>query len=78
MTEDTKGHVLDIIAQLSGQYIEIEKLASEAMQDYSGAAEIGDIDARWKAFKEMECYMDAHAAVIKAIKILSDARGGIG
>lgn len=77
MTEETKSHALDIIAQLSEQYLEIEKLASEAMQDYSGAVEIGDMDARWKAFKEMECYMDAHAAVIKAIKILRDAREGI-
>lgn len=77
MTEDTKRHALDIIAQLSVQRVEIEKLASEAMQDYSGAEEIGDMDAGQKAFKEMECYMDAHAAVRKAIKILSDARGGI-
>lgn len=77
MTEDTKRHALDIIAQLSEQYLKIEKLASEAMHDYSDAAEIGDMDARWKAFKEMECYMDAHAAVIKAIKILNDARKGI-
>lgn len=77
MTDETKSHALDIIAQLSEQYLEIEKLAREAMQDYSGAAEIGDMDARWKAFKEMECYMDAHAAVIKAIKILNDARKGI-
>lgn len=77
MTEETKSHALDIIAQLSEQYIEIEKLTSEAMQDYSGAALSGNMDARWKAFKEMECYMDAHAAVIKAIKILSDARKGI-
>ena len=74
MTEGTKGHVLDIIAELSEQYIKIEKLASEAMHDYSDAV---DMDARWKAFKEMECYMDAHAAVIKAIKILNGARKGI-
>lgn len=77
MTEETKGHVLDIIAQLTEQHVEIEKLASEAMQDYSGAMEIGDMDARWKAFREMERYMDAHAEVRKAIKILSDARKGI-
>ena len=74
MTEETKGHVLDIIAQLTEQHVEIEKLASEAMQDYSGAM---DMDARWKAFREMERYMDAHAEVRKAIKILRDARKGI-
>lgn len=77
MTEGTKEHILDIIAELYAQNAEIEKLASDAMQDYSGAAGIGDMDARWKAFKEMECYMDAHAAVSKAAKILSDAREGI-
>lgn len=77
MTEEMKRHALDIIAQLSKQYLEIEKLAREAMHDYSGAAEISDMDARWKAFEEMECYMNAHAAVIKAIKILNDARKGI-
>lgn len=77
MTEGTKDHVLDILAELSAQYIEIEKLVSEAMQDYSDAEEIDDTDARTKALKEAERYMEAYANVRKAIKILNDAREGI-
>lgn len=79
MTEETKSRVLDIIAQLTEQYIKIESLAREdAMQDYSDAVESNDMYAETKAFKEMECYMEAYAKVRKAVKILSDARGGIG
>lgn len=78
MTEETKGHVLDIIAQLTEQYIKIERLVcNDAMQDYSDAVEAGDMDARMKAFKEMECYTEAYAEVRKATKILYDVRGGI-
>ena len=78
MTEETKSHVLDIIAQLSEQHIEIESLVREATQDYCDAEETNDVDASMKAFEEMERYMEAYAEVKKAIKILSDARGGIG
>lgn len=79
MTDETKGRVLDIIAQLTEQYIKIERLArNDAMQDYSNAVMAIDVDARMMAFDEMERYMEAYAEVRKAIKILSDARGGIG
>lgn len=79
MTDETKDRVLDIIAQLTEQYIKIERLArNDAMQDYSNAVMAIDVDARMMAFEEMERYMEAYAEVRKAIKILSDARGGIG
>ena len=75
MTEETKSHVLDIIAQLSGQYIEIESLArNDAMKDYSNAVMAIDVDARMMAFEEMKRYMEACAEVRKAINILRDAQ----
>lgn len=74
MTEGTKAHITDIILELDAQHNEISKLVDEAMQDYSDAAEIDDMDAQHKAFREIECYMDAYSAVRKAIRILKDAR----
>ena len=74
MTEETKDHVLDIIAQLSEQYLDIEKLVGEAMQDYGDAAEVSDLESKSKAFNEIQDYVEAYAEVRKAIRILSDAR----
>lgn len=76
MTEDTKRHALDIIAQLSVQRVEIEKLASEAMQDYSDAVEVDDMDARKKAFREAECYVAASMAIGRAITELEKVKEG--
>lgn len=73
MKEGTKGHVLNIIAQLTVQYNKIYRLGrDEAMQDYRNAVEAGDVDAKIKALDEAECYMKACAEVRKAIKILRD------
>lgn len=77
MTEETKSHALDIIAQLSEQYLEIEKLVGEALQDYGDASDVDDNTAKMKAFSEMTRYAHAYANVRKAIKILRDAREGI-
>lgn len=78
MTDETKDQVLDIIAQLTEQYIKIESLArNDAMKDYSNAVMAIDVDARMMAFEEMKRYMEACDKVRKAIKILSDAREGI-
>lgn len=74
MTEGTRAHIADIILELSAQHNEISKLVDEAMQDYSDAAEIEDMDAEHKAFGEIEYYMDAYSAVRKAIRILKNAR----
>ena len=73
MTEDTKRHVLDIIAQLSEQYIEIEKLVGEAMHDY-GDATVSDMESKARAFNEIQDYVEAYADVRKATRILSEAR----
>lgn len=76
MTEGTKAHITDIILKLEAQRYEIEKLVDEATQDYSDAAEIDEMDAQAKAFKEIERYMDAYVEVRKVIRILTDAREG--
>lgn len=78
MTDETKDQVLDIIAQLTEQYIKIESLArNDAMKDYSNAVMAIDVDARMMAFEEMKRYMEACDKVRKAINILRDAREGI-
>jgi hypothetical protein len=77
MTEDTKGHALDIIAHLMEQGTEIEKLVSEAMWDYSDGVEADDPVLKTTALNEMERYTQAYAEVRKAAKILKCVREGI-
>ncbi len=69
---DITGTVLELDAKCD----EIEALANEAMQDYSDAVEIDDIDARKKAFREAECYVAASMAIRRAINELKKAKEG--
>ena len=69
---DITGTVLELDAKRD----EIEALANEAMQDYSDAVEIDDIDARKKAFREAECYVAASMAIGRAINELKKAKEG--
>ena len=69
---DITGTILELDAKRD----EIEALANEAMQDYSDAMEIGDMDARKKAFREAECYVAASMAIGRAINELKKAKEG--
>lgn len=69
---DISGTILELDAQRD----EIEALANEAMQDYSDAVEIDDMDARKKAFREAECYVAASMAVGRAITELKKVKEG--
>lgn len=69
---DISGTILELDAQRD----EIEALANEAMQDYSDAVEIDDMDARKKAFREAECYVAASMAVGRAITELQKVKEG--
>lgn len=76
MTEDTKNHISSIIEELDIQRGETAMLTHEATQDYIKADEVRDIPARVKAFKEMECYSEAYAALRRTITILRDVKEG--
>ncbi len=69
---DITGTILELDAQRD----EIEALANEAMQDYSDAVEIDDMDARKKAFREAECYVAASMAIGRAITELEKVKEG--
>lgn len=69
---DITGTILELDAKRD----EIEALANEAMQDYSDAMEIDDMDARKKAFREAECYVAASMAIGRAINELKKAKEG--
>lgn len=69
---DITGTILELDAKRD----EIEALANEAMQDYSDAVEIDDMDARKKAFREAECYVAASMAIGRAINELKKAKEG--
>lgn len=68
--------ISDTILELNAQRDEIEALANEAMQDYSDAVEIDDMDARKKAFRKAECYVAASMAVGRAIAELEKVKEG--
>ena len=70
--KDITGTILELDAQRD----EIEALANEAMQDYSDAVEIDDMDARKKAFREAECYVTASMAIGRAITELEKVKEG--
>lgn len=69
---DISGTILELNAQCD----EIEALANEAMQDYSDAVEIDDMDARKRAFRKAECYVAASMAVGRAITELKKVKEG--
>lgn len=69
---DITGTILELDAQRD----EIEALANEAMQDYSDAVEVDDMDARKKAFREAECYVAASMAIGRAITELEKVKEG--
>ena len=69
---DITGTILELDAQRD----EIEALANEAMQDYSDAVEIDDMDDRKKAFREAECYVAASMAIGRAITELEKVKEG--
>ena len=69
---DITGTILELDAQRD----EIEALANEAVQDYSDAVEIDDMDARKKAFREAECYVAASMAIGRAITELEKVKEG--
>lgn len=75
MTGGTREHIADVIVALDSQRDEIERLVSEAMQEYSMASEANDPGAQVKAFGEMESYTEAYAALRKATKILEKVWG---
>lgn len=75
MTEGTRAHIADAIVALDSQRDEIERLLSEAMQEYSMASEANDPGAQVEAFGEMESYTEAYAALRKATKILEKVWG---
>ena len=74
MTGGTRGHIADVIVALDSQCDEIERLVTEAMQEYSMASEANQ-GAQVEAFGEMESYTEAYAALRKATKILEKVWG---
>lgn len=66
------------MTDISGTILELDAQRDEieAMQDYSDAVEIDDMDARKKAFREAECYVAASIAVGRAITELKKVKEG--